>query len=206
MGFRALVNLVHLGGRGDVECVSSAQLDGDCAINLSCIGDYAHPKVRLPGGAGAPEVIRNYRKMLVYFARHDVRTLVSKVDFVTGVRQPADSDQREALGLPVGPVVVVTSLAVLEKSDGDPTFRIASLHPGVTADEVVERTGFHLSVPDQIPQTELPTNEQRELLARIDPFGTIAFDAMSGSERLDYLKHVIEEEWRRASARLEVSG
>jgi glutaconate CoA-transferase, subunit B len=206
MGFRPLVNLIHLGGRGTVECVSSAQLDGDGAINLSAIGEYGRPKVRLPGGAGAPEVIQNYQKMMVYFARHDRRALVAQVDFVTGRRHPADSAGRTALGLPVGPIIVVTSLAVLTKDDDNPTFRITSLHPGVTAQRVVEETGFELFVPDQVPETALPTDEERALLARIDPFGTIAFDGMSGADRLTYLKGVIDQEWERAQKQLDRVG
>jgi acyl CoA:acetate/3-ketoacid CoA transferase beta subunit len=59
--FHENANLIHLGTRGLLECVSSAQIDGSGAINLSAIGAYDHPKVRLPGGAGAPEVVQNAR-------------------------------------------------------------------------------------------------------------------------------------------------
>ncbi|MDX6704044.1 MAG: glutaconate CoA-transferase, subunit [Baekduia sp.] len=195
-------HLVHLGTHGLLECVSSAQMDGDGAINLSTIGTYDAPKVRLPGGAGAPEVVQNYRRVLAYFSRHDVRTLVEKVDFATGRRTPISADRRAAKGLVTdGPVRILTPLAVLAKDDDERPFAIESLHPGVTAQEVVANTGFALEVPERIPTTAVPTAQQLELLrTRIDPFGTVAFDFLTGEARLDYLEGVLAKEWARAAA------
>jgi len=197
-------HLVHLGTHGLLECVSAAQMDGDGAINLSVIGPYDSPKVRLPGGAGAPEVVQNYRKVVAYFSKHDARTLVKKVDFATGRRTPVSKDAREKLGLVTdGPVTIVTPLAVLAKSDDDRPFAIESLHPGVTAEEVVENTGFELEVPADIPTTTEPTDEQVKLLREtIDPLGTVRFDFLGGAERLAYLDEVLAKEWARAEALL----
>ena len=194
-------HLVHLGTRGLLECVSSAQMDGDGAINLSAIGDYAQPKVRLPGGAGSPEVVQNYRKVVAYFPRHDTRTLVRKVDFATGRRTPVGAAAREARGLLPGPILIVTPLAVLRKDEDDRPFTLESTHPGVGVDEVVENTGFDLDVPAEVPTTPEPTAEQVTLLReRIDPLGTARFDFLSGAERLDYLEEVLGKEWERAEA------
>jgi acyl CoA:acetate/3-ketoacid CoA transferase beta subunit len=192
-------HLVHLGTHGLLECVSSAQMDGDGAINLSAIGPYDRPKVRLPGGAGAPEVLQNYRRVLAYFSRHDSRTLVDKVDFATGRRTPVAADRRAAAGLVTdGPIRIVTPLAVLAKVDEDHPFAIESLHPGVGADEVIANTGFQLNVPAEIPTTRTPTSAQLELLrTRIDPFGTVRFDFLGGAERLEYLSQVLAREWER---------
>jgi acyl CoA:acetate/3-ketoacid CoA transferase beta subunit len=194
-------HLVHLGTRGLLECVSSAQIDGDGAINLSVIGDYDRPKVRLPGGAGAPEVVQNYRRVVAYFPRHDRRTLVSEVDFATGRRRPLGAEARRSQGLETGPVLIVTPLAVLRKEHDDLPFAIESVHPGVDIETVVENTGFELEVPDRIPPTAEPTPEQLRLLReRIDPFGTVRFDLLRGSERLEYLEEVLAREWARAEA------
>jgi glutaconate CoA-transferase subunit B len=193
-------HLVHLGTHGLLECVSSAQMDGDGSINLSVIGDYDKPKVRLPGGAGAPEVVQNYRKVIAYFSKHDSRTLVEKVDFATGRRTPISREKREAAGLVTGgPVTIVTPLAVLRKDDDDTPFAIESLHPGVSADDVVANTGFALDVPGDIPVTDEPTAQQIDLLRNtIDPMGTVRFDFLSGEERLSYLDEVLAKEWARA--------
>ena len=196
---------VHLGTRGLLECVSSAQIDGDGAINLSAIGDYDSPKVRLPGGAGSPEVLQNYRRVVAYFTKHDTRTLTEKVDFATGKRIPISAEARAEMGLVTdGPIRIVTPLAVLAKSEDDEPYAVESVHPGVDVDEVVERTGFELTVPSDVPATVEPTDEQLALLRdRIDPFGTVKFDFLGGAERLEYLESVLEREWERAEAMLE---
>ncbi len=200
-------HLVHLGTHGLLECVSSAQMDDTGAINLSAIGDYDRPKVRLPGGAGAPEVVQNYRKVIAYFSKHDTRTLVPKVDFATGRRQPISAERRAALGLVTdGPVTIVTPLAVLVKTDDERPFAIESLHPGVTVEEVVVNTGFELEVAADPPLTDVPTDEQLELLRNtIDPLGTVRFDFLGGQERLAYLENLLATEWERAQALVRAS-
>jgi hypothetical protein len=160
--------------------------------------------VRLPGGAGAPEVIQNYRKVVAYFSKHDARTLCEKVDFATGRRTPVSRARRDAAGLVTGgPITIVTPLAVLTKDDDDRPFAIESVHPGVAVDDVVANTGFALDVPADVPQTTEPTAEQVDLLRnRIDPLGTVRFDFLSGQERLDYLEEVLAKEWARAEERV----
>jgi acyl CoA:acetate/3-ketoacid CoA transferase beta subunit len=200
-GSLTTINSVHLSNRGGVEAVSSAQFDGSGAINLSVIGDFDRPKVRLPGGAGAAEVIKMYRKMVAYFPDHNARTLVDKVGFVTGTRWRIGAESRRAAGLVPGGMVVVTNLCVLARDQDERPFAIESLHPGVDAETVVESTGFELEVPVEIPQTALPTREQIRLLrAEIDPFGTARLDVLGGAERLAVLEEIVEAEWARADA------
>ena len=202
-GMLTEINGIHLSNHGGVEAVSSAQFDGDGAINLSAIGPFEQPKVRLPGGAGSAEVIKMYRKMIAYFGNHNSRTLVNKVDFVTGTRWKVGDKARQAAGLQPGPVIVVTNLAVLIKEDDDKPFRIESVHPGVDVETVVENTGFELEVPTVVPTTKEPSAEQLDLLRnKIDPFGTVKFDFVSGKDRLSYLKGVLDAEWNRAAAML----
>lgn len=203
MGMLPEVNSIHLSNHGGVEAVSSAQFDGNGAINLSVIGDFDKPKVRLPGGAGAAEVIKMYRKMIAYFGDHNPRTLVEKVDFVTGTRWKIGERSRRENHLQPGPIVVVTNLAVLVRDDDERPFRIESLHPGVDAQTVVDATGFELEVPADIPVTAEPTAEQLRLLReQIDPYGTVKFDFVSGKDRLAYLQGILDAEWARAEASL----
>jgi acyl CoA:acetate/3-ketoacid CoA transferase beta subunit len=199
--FSQSTQTVHLGRRGLVECISPAQIDGSGAFNVSVIGEHARPKVRLPGGAGSPEVVQHYRRILLYVGTHDTRTLVERVDFRTGQRRPLDDAAREAAGLLPGPVRVITPLAVLRKDHAERPFAIETLHRGVSADEVVQRTGFALEVPADIPTTAEPTSAQLALLReRIDPWGTIRFDFMSARDRRAYLRELLDGEWRRARA------
>ncbi|MFG1667689.1 CoA-transferase [Streptomyces sp. Y7] len=203
-GMLTEINAIHLSNHGGVEAVSSAQFDGDAAINLSTIGPFDKPKVRLPGGAGAAEVIKMYRKMVAYFGNHNPRTLVDKVEFVTGTRWKVGDKARQEANLLPGPVVVITNLAVLVKDEDGAPFRIESLHPGVDAETVVANTGFELVVPETIPTTATPTAEQLRLLREhIDPQGTVKFDLLGGRERLPYLKQIIDAEWAEAAALVE---
>ena len=202
-GMLTEINGIHLSNHGGVEAVSSAQFDGDGAINLSTIGPFDKPKVRLPGGAGAAEVIKMYRKMIAYFGNHNSRTLVEKVDFVTGTRWKVGDKEREAAGLQPGPIVVVTNLAVLIKDEDNKPFRLESVHPGVDVQTVLDNTGFKLEIPGQVATTAEPTPVQFELLrTKIDPFGTVKFDFVTGKDRLAYLKDVLDAEWNRAVASL----
>lgn len=205
-GMLSEINSIHLSNHGGVEAVSSAQFDGDGAINLSVIGDFDQPKVRLPGGAGAAEVIKMYRKMIAYFGDHNPRTMVDKVGFVTGTRWKIGEESRRKNHLQPGPILVVTNLAVLVRDDDDRPFRIESLHPGVDVQTVVEATGFELEVPDDIPVTAEPTAAQLRLLREeIDPYGTVKFDFVSGKDRLAYLQGILDAEWARAEASLDAT-
>jgi len=199
--FAPTTQTVHLGKRGLVECVSPAQIDGSGAFNLACIGDYNNPKVRMPGGAGSPEVMQHYERILVYFGRHDKRTLVDKVDFRTGQRYPLEASARLERGLLAGAIRVITPLAVLVKDDDARPFRIETLNPGVDVTEVIENTGFELEVPTNIGTTAEPTPEQIKLLRdRIDPYATIKFDFLDAQSRKDMLRDLLQGEWDRALA------
>ncbi|MCW2991791.1 MAG: acyl-CoA--carboxylate coenzyme transferase [Solirubrobacterales bacterium] len=199
--FGQTTNTVHLGKRGLVECVSPAQMDGTGAFNLAVIGDYAHPKVRMPGGAGSAEVVQHYERILAYFGKHDKRTLVEKVDFRTGQRAPLGDEARREMGLLAGPVRIVTPLCVLLKDDEERPFRIETLNRGVEAAEVVENTGFEVEVPDEIGMTAEPTAEQLAIIReQIDPYGTIRFDFMDAQGRKEYLRDLLAQEWDRALA------
>jgi len=192
---------VHLGGRGLVECVSPAQMDGTGAFNTSVIGPYDHPKVRLPGGTGSPEVVQNYEKIIAYFGSHSTRGLVDKVDFATGGRFPVSPEPRRRRNLLVGPVWIITPLAVLIKDTDEAGFRIESLHPGVELETVVSNTGFPLTAPDEIPKTTVPTETQLQLLReQIDPFGTSQFDFLDARARAEYIDDIMGREWARAAA------
>ncbi|MEE8374326.1 MAG: CoA-transferase [Dehalococcoidia bacterium] len=189
------LNSVHLKGRGDVEAISSIQADQYGNINLSAIGDYEKPKLRGPGGAGAPEVIKMHRKMIGYFPNHSKMTFVPKVDVITGTRYLIGAEERIKAGYRPGPIRYITNLTVISKEEKDRPFKIESLHPGVTADNVVDNTGFELEIPKDIPETEKPTAKQVRLLREeVDPYGTMAFDFKPGKERLGYLNEILQKE------------
>ncbi len=158
------------GGRVSKGFLGGAQIDRFANINTTVIGPYGAPKVRLPGGGGAPEIAGSCGEVLVT-ARHSPRTFVDTVDFVTSLGHGRGRGERGAAGLTTrGPVLVVTDLCLMEPDASTHDLVVTSLHEGVTRDQVAEATGWDLRFADQVPRTPPPSEEElgvlRELQAR----------------------------------------
>ncbi|WP_433566699.1 CoA-transferase subunit beta [Nocardia sp. CA-151230] len=144
-------------GRIDVGFLGAAQLDKYGNINTTIIGgDYAHPKVRLPGAGGAPEIAASCGEVFVV-VRQSSRTFVEQVDFITSFGHGRGQGERARLGLRgAGPTLVITDLGVL-RPDEDGEFVLTGLHPGVTLDRVRAATGWELKVAREIEVSDPPT-------------------------------------------------
>jgi glutaconate CoA-transferase subunit B len=132
------------GGRIDVGFLGAAQIDRFGNLNSTVIGDYDAPKVRLPGGGGAPEIASSVREVFVML-RQSPRTFVEELDFRTSAGDRV--------------TFVVTDLGVLEPDPGDRELVLTRVHPGVEVEQVREATGWELRVADEVGETE-PPNEQ----------------------------------------------
>jgi glutaconate CoA-transferase subunit B len=157
-------------GRIEVAFLGAAQVDHYANLNSTVIGDYEHPKTRLPGAGGAPEIAASCGEVIV-IARHDPRTMVEQLDFVTTVGHGDGPGSRERLGFSGrGPTAVITELGVLEPDPETAELVLVQVHPGVEPDEAREATGWELSVADELAMTEPPTEEElmalRELVSR----------------------------------------
>ena len=155
-------------GRIDVGFLSAAQLDRFGNLNTTMIGeDYRRPKVRLPGAGGAPEIAASCREVFLML-RHDRRTFVDRLDFVTSVGFGAGAGTRERLGLRGrGPVLLVTDLGVLEPDPGTCELTLTRVHPGVDPEQVRERTGWPLRISGSLARTEAPTMDELATLRRL---------------------------------------
>jgi glutaconate CoA-transferase subunit B len=131
------------GGRIDVGFLGAAQIDKHGNLNSTVIGAYDAPKVRLPGGGGAPEIATNCKDVFVML-KQSPRTFVEQLDFTT------------SLGDRV--CVVVTDHGILEPQDGELT--LTHVHPGVSVDEVRSATGWDLKVADDVAETQPATEEE----------------------------------------------
>src|ERR1700742_4863899 len=99
-------------GRIDVAFLGAAQVDRHANLNSTVIGDYEHPKTRLPGAGGAPEIAASCGEVMV-IAPHSKRTFVDRLDFVTTVGHGDGPGSRERLGFSGrGPVKVITDLGI----------------------------------------------------------------------------------------------
>jgi glutaconate CoA-transferase subunit B len=143
------------GGRIDVGFLGAAQIDRFGNINTTVIGDYAEPKVRLPGAGGAPEIARSAGRVIVLL-RHSQRSFVNDVDFITSVGRELDGASNGNRGS-----AVITDLGILRPSPDDGELELVALHPGIELDEVREATGWELRVREPLEVTEPVT--EREL-------------------------------------------
>lgn len=139
-------------GRLDVAFLGGIQFDINGNVNASVIGDYHRPKLRLPGGAGSAVLIPTAKKAIIWRTKHDIRTFVEKVDFVT---------TRGNLWK------IVTPLCVFEFKNGK--LHLDTIHPTSSLQEVKENTGFEL-LYDEIKYTAEPTKEELMMLKKIDPY------------------------------------
>lgn len=166
--YRSMFDVVWSGRRHVM--MGGSQLDAHGNHNFAAIGDMQRPKAQLLGFRGAPgNTVNNVTSYWV--PAHSPKVFVEKVDVVTGVGY----DRAAA----AGPAAtrfhelrhVVTDLCVLDFGTPDHRMRLRSLHPGVSVDDVVRATGFELVVPEDVPMSRLPTDDELRLLDEIDPSG-----------------------------------
>lgn len=146
-------------GRIDAFFLSGGQIDGQANINLVGVGDYPRTKVRFPGSFGSAYLYFLVPRVILFREEHTPRVLVDRVDFISapGVSPPE-------VYRPGGPYALVTGLAVFDFQRDKGRFRLRSVHPGHTAQEVREATGFDYDEPAAVPQTPPPTEEPLTLL------------------------------------------
>ncbi|HSL80793.1 MAG TPA: CoA-transferase [Pseudolabrys sp.] len=147
-------------GRIDVFFLSGGQIDGQGNVNLVSIGEYVRPKVRFPGSFGSAYLYYVVPKVILFRTEHSRRTLVPKVDFVSAPGTNDDNVFRTG-----GPIGLVTNRCAFTFADG--RFKLASVHPGHTLEEVVENTGFEFDRPRSVPETPAPTPETLKLMREV---------------------------------------
>lgn len=160
------------GGYVDLGFLGAAEIDLYGNINSTVIGDYSHPKVRLPGSGGAND-IASLAKRVVIIVPHEKRKFPSRCHYITTPGYLDGPEGRKSAGLPGGgPTRVITNLAIMGFEPASKRMQIESLHPGVSLDEVQENTGFELLVSETLTETQVPSEEQLHLLRNvIDPEG-----------------------------------
>jgi glutaconate CoA-transferase, subunit B len=154
----------------DVGFLAGAQIDRFGNLNTTVIGEYARPKVRLPGSGGACEIAINARKIFVMMPQSP-RSFVNQIDFRTSPGHLAGAGSRPS-GWGAGPTVVVTGLGVYGFDDATGEMELRSRHPGVSADDVRAATSWELRIPHDVPETPPPTQEELRLIREeLDPEG-----------------------------------
>jgi glutaconate CoA-transferase subunit B len=168
-------------GRISVGFLGGAQVDRFGNLNSTVVGDYARPKVRLPGSGGASEIATGCQRIYIVM-RHSPRAFVQKLDFMTSLGHGATGAERRQMGITTkGPMLLVTDLCTMRPDADSMEFEVATVHPGVTRDKVRESTGWNVRFASDVGETEAPSAVElgalRDLKAR-----TAAAHGTAGSE------------------------
>jgi len=158
------------GGRMTVGFLGGAQIDRYANLNTTVVGPYDKPKVRLPGGGGAPEIAIACGEIFIIMT-HGKRGFVEKLDFVTSLGHGEGGDHRGRLGVKTkGPTRLITDLCVFEPDPLTKEMTVVSIHPDVTRDEIDRNTGWKVKYTADAATTPAPSAEEltvlRELHAR----------------------------------------
>lgn len=148
-------------GRIDAFFLGGVQIDGEANINLVGTGDYPEVERRFPGSFGSAYMYFVVPRVILFRPEHSRRVFVPKVDFVSAPGWSPPEVHR-----PGGPKFLVTELCVMSFDAAKRRFRLESVSPGHTVEEVRDNTGFDIEVPDDVPETAPPERERLELLRR----------------------------------------
>ena len=145
------------GGRISTGFLGGAQVDRFGNLNSTVIGPYRAPKVRLPGSGGATEIAIHCRRIFIVM-RHNPRAFVAKLDFVTSLGHGPTGRERRAWGIATeGPALLVSDLCTMTPEPDTREFVVASLHPGITREQVRQATGWDVRFAGTVVETPPPT-------------------------------------------------
>ena len=171
-----------------LEFFRPGQVDARGNFNNIAFGrDYQHPRLRLPGVGGIPDVTITGQRIHLYVTRHSRVTFVAQCDYVSGLGH----DPRRTQG--AGPCYLLSDLGQFDWQDG--LLRLTHTHPGVTVEQIRAKTGFPLEIAPQVSETAPPSAEALHLLRDvIDPLGVRALEILGGSARRDKLRAILAAE------------
>lgn len=146
-------------GRIGAFFLSGGQIDGKGNINLVGVGDYPQMKVRWSGSFGSALLYYLVPRVILFRDEHTRRTMVDQVDFIS-----APGTSEPGVHRPGGPHALVTNLCVFSFQKDRARFRLESIHPGHTLEEVLDNTGFDFDHTEQTPDTPVPEADRLQLL------------------------------------------
>lgn len=167
MGFSRIFDNVWSGARHAL--VGPSQVDRFGQANISAIGDYAMPKIQMLGVRGFPGNSMCHANSF-FVPAHSKRVFVEgEVDTVCSIGYNPDRLPRGYSFEDIDIRHIVTNLCVMDFEPDSKQIRLLSLHPGVSETDVIDNTGFEILIPDDVPQTPLPTAQEQQMLQQVDP-------------------------------------
>jgi glutaconate CoA-transferase subunit B len=158
-------------GLVDVSFIGGAQVDRFGNLNTSYIGQVDRPHTRLPGSGGACDLASLAKRHIIIMA-HEKRRFVPKVDYITSPGYGDGAGWRQRVGLPRGgPSTVITTMATFKFDPESSEMVLATTHPGITVEQVLDNTGWPLRVLPDVKETSAPSESDLAMLRRFDPGG-----------------------------------
>ena len=156
-------------GRVDVGFLGGLEVDEYGNLNTSLVGDPKGQFKHMIGSGGANDIASNAKSTIIIM-RHEARKLKKAISFITSPGYLTGGESREKAGLYGGPSRLITDKAIFSFNPESKKMVIQSIHPGNTLEDVVNTMGFEPIIPDHIPFTEPPSNEQLTIIReQIDP-------------------------------------
>ena len=158
------------GGRIPLVVLGAAQIDRFGNINSTVIGEYRQPRVRLPGGGGAPELATSCGQVRVTM-KQSKRAMVESLDFLTTYGHGRGGADRARAGIETkGPTLLITDRAIWKPDPETRELTVVSLHPGTTLHSMTETVSWKVRYADDVVETPPPTLDElaklRDLRAR----------------------------------------
>tara|TARA_R110002110_G_scaffold415765_2_gene655216 strand:- start:69455 stop:70273 length:819 start_codon:yes stop_codon:yes gene_type:complete len=174
MGFSRIFDNVWSGRRHAM--LGPTQIDRFGQSNTSALGGtYEQPKVMMLGARGFPGNSISHPNSFFVPAHNSRVFMDGECDFVSSIGyNPARLPRGHALD-DVDIRRVITNLCVMDFGGPEHQIRLLSLHPGVSVADVQENTGYEVFIPDQVPVTPAPTQEQLDIIAALDPHNQRAY-------------------------------
>ena len=138
-------------GRVDAFFLGGGQIDGAGNINLVGTGPYPRTTVRWPGSFGSAYLAFLIPRLILFREEHSARVFVEKVDFIS-----APGTSPENVYRPGGPCALLTSLGQFSFDRKAGRFRLETVHPGHTLEEIKANTGFSFDHAPEVPFTPDP--------------------------------------------------
>lgn len=157
--------------------------------NIHIGGTYEKPRLRLPGSGGIPDVTPILDDAYLYVPRHGRHTFVHSLDFRSGL----GNHPTRMTGS--GPRYLISDLGQFDFSGENGCMRLLSIHPGVSLRQLIAKTGFEIEIPDALPITKPPTDQELHLLRHvIDPLGVRQLETLRAAARRDKLHQILKQE------------
>jgi glutaconate CoA-transferase, subunit A len=181
-------------GRITHEVITVAQVDVHGRTNNAWI-ESKGKHLRLPGQGGMADVANLHKNFVLYLTRHSPERFVDAVSFCTASRGLLTDEARVRAGLQPGKVRLISNLGTFDLDFASERFRLVSIHPGITLEQVRRQTGGEFLVADPLPSTPTPSLEQLRLIRReIDPFGIRQLEFVPSKARLATIERILDAE------------